>query len=125
MLSSLTSLAARGCLAYFFLYLGYHHLLAKGPTMDVLISHRVPMSGVIYIGLLVFELLGGLLILMGSRCRLAAFFLSLYWMAVMIPFGNLLSPLLGHVSFMLFLAVFGGLLHVMALGGGRISFDRM
>lgn len=124
MLSSFISLASRGCLATVFLWLGYHHLLSKGATIKFLMSHDVPLAGLAYVGLLAFELLGGILILLGSRARLTGFLLSLYWLAVMFPFGNLLRPLVGKVDLMIMLAVLGGLLHVAAFGGGRFSFDR-
>jgi putative oxidoreductase len=122
--ASLLALAARVLLAAFFLGSAYLQLMNPHGTIQTLGQAGVPMTKTAYVVGLAVEFLGGLLLLLGSRCRLAALGLAVF-LVVNVYFLHFDFATRAHtLAFLKNLAVLGGLLHVAAHGGGRFSLER-
>jgi len=89
-------------------------------------TQLLPYVDILVICAIVFELVGGLMVLLGFKARFGAFLLFLF----MIPTTLLFHPFWFYednvqqmqlVMFLKNLAIVGGLLYVMAFGSGRES----
>jgi putative oxidoreductase len=69
------------------------------------------------------ELAGGLALLLGYRTRAIAAVLALFSLVTAAVFHNALGDQNQFIHFFKNIAMAGGLLHVVAFGGGRISLD--
>lgn len=87
------------------------------------IEHFLPMSDIMVIIAAIVEILFGLLVLIGLQVRLSAFILALYLIPVTFVFHHFWylegdEKVLQMVMFLKNLAIFGGLLLVVAFGTG-------
>jgi len=66
---------------------------------------------------------GGITLLLGYRTRIAAGVLFVFTLATAVFFHNHLGDQNQFIHFFKNIAIAGGLLHVIAFGGGRVSLD--
>lgn len=121
--STLVPLVGRGMISAIFLLSGLSKIAAPAMTIGYIQSVGLPAPSVAF-GLSVFvELAGGLALLLGYRTRAVAAVLALFSLVTAAVFHNALGDQNQFIHFFKNIAMAGGLLHVVAFGGGRISLD--
>jgi putative oxidoreductase len=121
--STLVPLVGRGMISAIFLLSGLSKIAAPAMTIGYIQSVGLPVPSVAF-GLSVFvELAGGLALLLGYRTRAVAAVLALFSLVTAAVFHNALGDQNQFSHFFKNIAMAGGLLHVVAFGGGRISLD--
>jgi putative oxidoreductase len=121
--STLVPLVGRGMISAIFLLSGLSKIAAPAMTIGYIQSVGLPIPSVAF-GLSVFvELAGGLALLLGYRTRAIAAVLALFSLVTAAVFHNALGDQNQFIHFFKNIAMAGGLLHVVAFGGGRISLD--
>ena len=128
--SGLVALAGRILLALIFVLAGYAKIWTTAATATSMANQGIPLSGILVYGVIVLELIGGLMLMFGfyARWMAAAFFfytltLALifhpYWAATAADAPIERGFFFEHVSMM------GGMLMIVALGAGPWSLDRL
>lgn len=123
-------LAGRIALAAIFIMSGADKLLAHtAQTVQMMEAYRVPLAGLLVYLAGIVELAGGLALAVGFRARQAALLLALFTAAVTPIFHAFWAlptdqAVLQMIGFMKNLALFGGLLHVVARGIGRFALQQ-
>jgi putative oxidoreductase len=121
--TTLVPLVGRGMISAIFLLSGLSKIAAPAMTIGYIQSVGLPAPSVAF-GLSVFvELAGGLALLLGYRTRTVAAVLALFSLVTAAVFHNALGDQNQFIHFFKNIAMAGGLLHVVAFGGGRISLD--
>jgi putative oxidoreductase len=112
-------------LASLFIWAGYTKLFVFGPggTAKYFASEHVPIPEITAWIVIVIELIGGLLILVGFQTRWVALVLAIFCLitgfGVHLPVGDLANM----TNFYKNLAMAGGFLYVFAYGAGALSID--
>lgn len=121
-----TDLAATGgrlLLAAIFLLSGWSKLSDPAGTAAYIGSVGLPLSALgAYLAIAV-ELIGGTMLVIGYRTRLAAASLALFTLAAAIFFHSAIGDQNQFIHFFKNVAIVGGLLQVVAFGAGRLSLD--
>ena len=106
-----------------FLLAGLSKIAAPAMTIGYIQSVGLPLPAVAF-GLAAFtEIVGGTLLLLGYRTRIVAGVLFVFTLATAAFFHNHLGDQNQFIHFFKNVAIAGGLLNVMAFGGGRLSLD--
>jgi len=106
-----------------FLLAGLSKIAAPAMTIGYIQSVGLPLPSVAF-GLAAFtEIVGGTLLLLGYRTRIVAGVLFVFTLATAAFFHNHFGDQNQFIHFFKNVAIAGGLLHVMAFGGGRLSLD--
>lgn len=122
--SDLIALAGRILLSAMFIDSGWGKMMAPNATIATFTHLGVPIPPVAYFVLVLVELVGGLLLLIGFRAR---------WMALILAAWCVATALMVHyhpgdraqmLYFWKNIALTGGFLQVVAWGAGRWSVDR-
>lgn len=128
-LQKILPLIGRICLAYLFIPAGWGKL---GPgfagSVGYAASKGVPMPSVAVAIALAIELIAGIAILVGYKTRWAAALLALFTIAAAFLFHNYWAmpaeqQMMEAISFTKNIAIFGGLLFLVAWGPGSLSVD--
>jgi putative oxidoreductase len=123
-------LLGRFLLALIFVQAGIGKLGNVDPTMTNMTSHGIPLANILVWGVVALELGGGLMLMAGLFTRwvaLAFFFYVLVLAFVFHPYWTMAeaavraqrAEFFGHLSMM------GGMLYVVAFGGGAWSLDAL
>lgn len=108
-----------------FIWAGYAKLMNPGPTAEYFAKVSIPASEALVWIVIIIELIGGLLLLVGLKARWAAAVLAIFCLAtafaVHLPAG---SPAHDMIHFYKNLVMAGGFLYVVAYGAGGLSVDR-
>lgn len=106
-----------------FLLAGLSKIAAPAMTIGYIQSVGLPLPAVAF-GLAAFtEIAGGILLILGYRTRIVAAVLFVFSLATAAFFHNHLADQNQFIHFFKNVAIAGGLLNVMAFGGGRLSLD--
>ena len=106
-----------------FLLAGMSKLAAPAMTIGYIQSVGLPLPAVAF-GLAAFtEIVGGITLLLGYRTRLVAGILFVFTLLTAAFFHNHFADQNQFIHFFKNVAIAGGLLHVVAFGGGRLSLD--
>ena len=106
-----------------FILSGLSKIAAPAMAIGYIQSVGLPLPPVAF-GLAAFtEIVGGTLLLLGYRTRIVAGVLFVFTLATAAFFHNHLGDQNQFIHFFKNVAIAGGLLHVMAFGGGRLSLD--
>ena len=106
-----------------FILAGLSKLGAPAMTIGYIQSVGLPLAPVAF-GLAVFiEIVGGITLLLGYRTRIVAGVLFLFALATAVFFHRNFGDQNPFIHFFKNIAMAGGLLHVLAFGGGPISLD--
>ncbi|HEX9395643.1 MAG TPA: DoxX family protein [Burkholderiales bacterium] len=128
--TDVADVAGRIALAAMFIMAGADKLFAHtAETVQMMEAYRVPLAGLLIYPAGVVELAGGLALAAGYRARWAAMLLALFTAGVSPVFHAFWAvpadqALVQMLFFTKNLAVFGGLLHVVARGTGRFALQR-
>ena len=127
--STVVPLLGRILLSGLFLVQGYNKLMNVAGTTGYLGKLGLPMPEVLVWGVILVEVLGGLLILIGWKTRLVAWGMALLTVATAVVGHKFwgIDPAQFNSQFTQFLknlAIAGGFLMLAACGPGRISADR-
>ena len=125
-LQALGPVLGRILIAPLFLLSGFHKITGFPTVASTMAKAGMPFPELLLIGAIVFELGGGILVLVGWHARWGAFLLAVFTLFATLVFHNFwaVDPAqyrgqLNH--FMKNLAILGGLVYIMAMGPGRFS----
>ena len=122
--SDLAATGGRLLLAAIFLLSGWSKLGDPAGTAGYIASVGLPLAEVgAYLAIIV-ELVGGAMLLIGYRTKLAAAALALFTLVAAVFFHSALGDQNQFIHFFKNIAIVGGLLQVIAFGSGRLSLDR-
>ena len=113
-------LAARVCLCLIFLKAGISHILGYSGTVEMMAEQGLPIPDVLLIFTIVFQILGGLSLLLGYKVTIGSILLILFLIPATIVFHNPASDING---FLKNIGLIGGLLMVIYAGAGALSID--
>ncbi|MGT2458958.1 DoxX family protein [Cupriavidus basilensis] len=116
-------LIGRTLIATIFLVSGLGKLMAPGATIAYIGSLGLPVPLLGYLGALVLELAGSVLLIAGYRTRLTAALLAAYAVVTALIFHHALGDQNQMLHFLKNLAMAGGLLQVVAHGAGALGID--
>jgi putative oxidoreductase len=110
-------------LASVFVWAGFGKLMNPGGTAQYFASLNVPIPNIAVWVVMIVELIGGLMLLVGFQARWVALALAIFCLitgfAIHLPPGDLPNM----VNFYKNLSMTGGLLYVVAYGAGYLSVD--
>lgn len=113
----------RALLSTLFILSGLSKLAAPAATIGYIQSVGLPLPSVAF-GLAAFvEIVGGITLLLGYRTRVVASVLFVFVLATALAFHRNFADVNQFIHFFKNIAIAGGLLHVVAFGGGRLSLD--
>ncbi len=117
-------LAARICLSIIFLRSGITKIMDFSGTQEFMNANGIPMAltGLLLAAAIIFELVGGLSVLLGYKTRWGAILLILFLVPTTLIFHNPVDPK-QMIAFLKNLGLIGGLLMVNYAGAGSISLD--
>ncbi|WP_321805507.1 DoxX family protein [Burkholderia sp. BCC1993] len=122
--TSALPLVGRVLIALLFLISGLGKLAAPGATIGYISSLGLPLPLLGFVGALVLELAGGVLLVVGYRVRVAAALLAVYSVVTALIFHHALGDQNQFFHFFKDVAIAGGLLQIVAHGAGAFSLDR-
>lgn len=117
------ALVGRILLAIIFVLSGAGKLVDPAGTIGYIGAAGLPLAPIAYAGAVAVELGGGIALILGYRTRLAAAGMALFSVLAALFFHSALADQNQMIHFMKNVAIAGGLLQVVAFGGGRISLD--
>ena len=106
-----------------FLLAGLSKIAAPAMTIGYIQSVGLPLPSVAFALAAFTEIVGGILLVLGYRTRIVAGVLFVFTLATAAFFHNHFGDQNQFIHFFKNVAIAGGLLHVMAFGGGRLSLD--
>jgi len=123
-LPSAGMLVSRLLLSFLFLFSGLRKIAAFGATQQEMAAHGMKMTGLFLVLAILFELGGGLSLLLGWFPRLGALSLILFLVPVSLVFHRDLSDPAQAIQLAKNAAIAGGLFAVLAAGGGEFCVRR-
>ena len=106
-----------------FLVSGFGKLAAFGPTTAYISSVGLPLAPLGWAIAVVFEVGGGLLLILGFRMREVASGLAVFTLAAATFFHNDFADRNQMIHFLTNIMIIGGLLQIAHFGAGRYSLD--
>lgn len=107
-----------------FIWAGFGKLMNPTGTAGYFASYHLPAPDVLVWIVIIIELIGGLMILVGFQARWVALVLALFCLAtgfgIHLPVGDQANM----INFYKNLVMTGGFLYVIAFGPGGLSLDR-
>jgi putative oxidoreductase len=110
-------------MAAIFLLSGIGKIAAPAATIGYIAAMGLPMPSVAYIGAVVLEVGGGLLLLAGLQTRLTALALAVFSVVTGLAFHHAIGDQNQMIHLLKNFAMAGGLLQVVAFGAGAYSLD--
>lgn len=122
-LTTIVPALGRVMISTLFLLAGLSKIAAPAMTIGYIQSVGLPLPSIAF-GLAAFtEIVGGITLLLGYRTRIVAGVLFVFTLATAAFFHNHFADQNQFIHFFKNIAIAGGLLHVIAFGGGRVSLD--
>ena len=122
---ALVPFVGRILVAAIFILSGLGKLAAPAATQGYIAAMGLPAPLLAYVGAIVVELGGGLLLLAGYRTKLVAAALAVFSIVTAFVFHHALADQNQMIHFLKNFAMAGGLLQFVAYGAGRISVDNL
>lgn len=110
-------------LAVLFLASGANKLQDPAATIAYIEHAGLPLPSLAYAGVVLVEVLGGLLLLVGYQARFAAAALAGFSIVAAAFFHANFADVNQTIHFMKNVAIAGGLLQIVAFGAGALSLD--
>ncbi len=122
-------LGGRALLALIFLLSGFGKVTGFAGTVGYMEAYGMPMASFLLVGAIIFELGGGLSLLLGFKARLGALALIIFTIPATLIFHAFWSvpaeaAMAEQINFLKNIAIIGGLLMVVAYGSGPLSLDK-
>jgi putative oxidoreductase len=122
-ITTIVPAVGRVLISTIFILSGLSKLAAPAMTIGYIQSVGLPLPSLAY-GIAAFiEIVGGITLLVGYRTRITAGVLFVFALATAVFFHNHFGDQNQFIHFFKNVAIAGGLLHVIAFGGGRVSLD--
>src|SRR6266566_805731 len=102
---------------------GLGKLAAFGPTTAMIAAAGLPLPPLAFVGAVVLELGGGLLLIAGYQVRPVALALAVFSVVAGVAFHSNFADQNQMIHFLKNVMMAGGLLQIAAFGAGAISFD--
>lgn len=118
-----TPLIARAFLAVIFIQTGIAKMTDFTGTQEQIASIGIPLAGLVALFSIVFEIMGGVSLVVGYKAKIGAVLLLLFLVPATLVFHNPIVDPSQTIQFMKNLAIVGGLLMVFAFGAGPVSLD--
>ena len=122
-LNDVAATGGRLLLAAIFLLSGWSKLADPAGTIGYIQSVGLPLPQLGVAVAIAVELIGGALLVVGYRTRLAAAALALFTLATAVFFHSAIGDQNQFIHFFKNVAITGGLLQVIAFGAGRLSLE--
>ena len=116
-------LLGRVGIAAIFVLSGFSKLAAPAATIGYIQSTGLPLPQLGLAIAILVELVGGIALVLGYRTRIVATILAGFSIATAVVFHSALGDQNQFIHFFKNVAIAGGLLNVIALGGGTWSLD--
>lgn len=116
-------LAARIFLAAIFLQSGVEKFFGFSDTQQMMAEQGLPVAGLLLVVTIIFQLLGGLSLVLGYKSQIGAILLIIFLIPATLVFHNPVRDPSQITDFMKNLGLLGGLLMVIYFGSGPISLD--
>jgi putative oxidoreductase len=122
-ITTIVPAVGRVMISTLFLLAGLSKLAAPAMTIAYIQSVGLPLPSIAF-GVAAFtEIVGGITLLLGYRTRIVATVMFVFTLATAAFFHNHFADQNQFIHFFKNIAIAGGLLHVIAFGGGRVSLD--
>lgn len=121
--SDVAATGGRLLLAAIFVLSGYSKLADPAATIGYIQSVGLPVPQIGVAVAIAVELIGGALLAIGYRTRLAAAALAVFTLVTAVFFHSALADQNQFIHFFKNVAITGGLLQVIAFGSARLSFE--
>jgi putative oxidoreductase len=115
--------AGRLLIAAIFVVSGLGKIAQPAATIAYMTAAGLPLAPLGLAGSALIEVGGGLALILGYRTRFAATVLALFALVTALVFHSAFADQNQFVHFFKNIAIAGGLLQVVAFGGGRLSLD--
>ncbi|WP_211460522.1 DoxX family protein [Collimonas silvisoli] len=122
-LTTIVPAVGRLMISTIFILAGLSKISAPAMTIGYIQSVGLPLPSVAFGVAAFIEIVGGISLLLGYRTRIVASVLFVFVLVTAAFFHNHLGDQNQFIHFFKNIAMAGGLLHVIAFGGGRISLD--
>jgi putative oxidoreductase len=122
-MKNIAPLIGRILIAIIFLFSGIHKIMDPAGTKQFMTAYGMPLVGLFFIGAVIFEIGGGLSLLLGFKARWGAIALIIFLIPTTLIFHTKFSEQMQVIQFMKNLAILGGLLMIAAFGPGEMSLD--
>lgn len=119
------ALAGRILIGALFLMSGVSKLADPAATQGYIASVGLPVPVVAFAVAAAVETLGSALLIAGVRTRLVAIAMGVFTLATAVTFHKNFADQNQMIHFMKNIAIIGGLLQVVAFGGGKFSVDAL
>ncbi len=116
-------LVARTFLAIIFLYAGTNKIMNFAGTQEQIANAGLPLAFLVTVFTILFQILGGLALIIGFQARIGALLLVLFLVPATLVFHNPIADPSQMTQFMKNLAILGGLFMVLTYGSGAVSLD--
>ncbi len=116
-------LAARVCLCLIFLKAGISHILGFNSTVEMMSNSGLPFANILLLFTIVFQLLGGLSLLLGYQIKLGSILLIVFLIPATLVFHNPIANPSEINNFLKNIGLMGGLLMTIYTGAGALSID--
>jgi len=117
------AVAGRVLIGALFFMSGLSKIAAPAATQGFIASVGLPFPALAYATSVAVETLGVLLLVVGVQTRFVAAGMAAYALATALAFHNNFADQNQAMNFMKNIAIMGGLLQVVAFGGGKFSVD--
>ncbi|WRH66438.1 MAG: DoxX family protein [Planktothrix sp. GU0601_MAG3] len=116
-------LIGRTFLATIFIHAAINKIFDFADTQTMMTEKGLPLAGILLGGTIVFQILGGLSLVLGYKTRLGAWLLILFLIPATVVFHNFWSVPAEKIDFLKNLSIMGGLLMITYFGAGPVSVD--
>jgi len=117
------ALAGRILIATIFVMAGAGKIAQPSATIAHMVAAGLPFAPVGLVAAVAIELGAGIALILGYRTRVAAAILALFSLVTALIFHSAFSDQNQFIHFFKNVAMAGGLMQVVAFGGGRLSLD--
>ncbi|PZD75414.1 Inner membrane protein YqjF [Acaryochloris thomasi RCC1774] len=118
-------LAARICLCIIFINSGIGKIFDFASTAEMMANKGLPIASILLVFTIIFQLLGGLSLLLGYKVKLGSILLISFLIPATLVFHNPIADPGELNSFLKNIGLIGGLLMVVYAGAGALSIDNL